>query len=232
MKMIKFLIFISAFSIISLIGYSKSDLTGDQIKNFNFKSGKLRESIFDKVQWKKINEKNGITLYMQKNKLERNNLYKAERFISSSQGEKLFKNLMDFDKYIKIFPRTILYKKIKDISKNKYLMYCQADFKPYKNRDYYILLEYFIVNKDNIKEWIIEWYPLDSYPEKFPDEKGFVRAKDIYGRWKIIELNDNVKISVEYYNDFNLTVTKFMSEPFEKSSTIEALDKIINYTNQ
>jgi hypothetical protein len=231
MKMIKFLIFILGFSIIFLIECSKSNLTDDQIKGLTFNSDKSSKSIFDKVQWIKIKEKNGITLYMQKNKNEKINSYKAEKILNSSNGEKLFKNLMDFDKYSKIFPRTIAYKKIKDISKNKYLMYCQADFKPFKNRDYYEIYEYSVENKNNIKEWAIEWSPLGSYPEKFPDKKGFVRVKVIYGRWKIIELDDKVKISVEYYNNYNLPVSKALSAPFEKSSTIEALNKIINYTN-
>lgn len=230
MKMIKFLIFISTFLIISLIGCSKINLTDEQIKNFNFKSDKLSKSIFDKVQWEKINEKNGITLYMQKNKNEKINFYKAEKILNSKLGEKLFKNLMDFDIYKKFFPRTMEYKKIKDISKDKYLIYCQANFKPFKNRDYYKIFEFSVENKNNIKGWTIEWSPLGSFPEKFPDKIGFVRVKDIYGRWKILEINNKVKISVEYYNNYNLPVSKGLSAPFEKSSTIDALNKLINFT--
>lgn len=231
MESIKFLIFIFVFSVISIIGCSKNDLIDDQIMVLNFKSDKSNISIFDKVQWVKISEKKGITLYIQKNKNEKINFYKAEKILNSSNGEKLFKNLMDFDKYSKIFPRTIVYKKIKDISKNKYLMYCQANFKPFKNRDYYEIYEYSVENKNNIKEWTIEWYPLGAFPEKLPDKKGFVRVKVIYGRWKIIELDNKVKISVEYYNNYNLPVSKALSAPFEKSSAIEALNQIINYTN-
>jgi hypothetical protein len=215
-----------------LSGCSKNNSANDQINNINIISEKSNNSIFNKVQWEKVSEKNGITLFMQKNKNEKINSYKAEKILTSNQGEKIFKNLMDFDKYIKIFPRTMAYKKIKDISKDKYLLYCQANFKPFQNRDYYIVLEYSAAGKNNAKEWIIEWYPTASSLGKFPEAKGFVRVNYIYGRWKIIEANDKVKISVEYFNNYNLPVSKTLSVPFEKSSTIEALNQILKYSNQ
>ncbi len=232
-KKLNFLIFV--ILIIFSIGCSKSDsiknnLTDDQIFNFNFKPDKSSKSIFDKVQWVKIKEKNGVILFMQKNSIDRNNHYKAVKILNSIKGEKLFANLMDFNKFKKIFPKTLMYKKIKEISKNKYLMYCQANFKPFKNRDYYMILDYSEENKNNIKEWAIEWYPLGSFLEKFPDEKGFVRVKDIYGRWKIMEINDKIRLSIELFNNFNLPVVKGLSAPFEKSSTIDTLNQLINYS--
>jgi len=228
MKMFNF--FVLIIIIIFLTGCSKNVLKKNEIEEFDIKPNKSSKSIFDKVQWVKNKEINGVILYMQKNKIERNNHYKAEKIISSKLGEKLYKNLMDFNSLSKIFPKILISKKIKDISKNKYLMYRQTNFKPFKNRDYYIILEYSFENKNNIKEWTIEWFPLGSFSEKFSDNKNFIRVKDIYGRWKILESKNKTKISVEYFNDFNLSVPKGLSEPIEKSSTIDTLNQIIKYT--
>jgi hypothetical protein len=228
MKINKFLIFIFSLIIFSFIGCSKNSLTDDPFKNHSSKSDKSGKSFFDKVQWVQIKGKKEVILYMQKNKFEKINSYKAEKTLTSKNGEKIFNTIMDFDKYKKIFPRTLAYKKIKEISKNKYLVYSQINFSPYKNRDLYKIFEYSIDNKNNIKEWTVEWSSVDSYKEKLPDVKEFVRVKEIYARWKILEINDKVKISVEYHNDYNLPVSKGLSEPFEKNAIIDALNKVIN----
>jgi hypothetical protein len=80
--------------------------------------------------------------------------------------------------------------------------------------------------KNNIKEWT----PLGSFPEKFPETKVFVRVNDIYGRWKILESNNKVKTSVELFNNFNLPCSKALSAPFEKSSTVDTLNQLVNFT--
>jgi hypothetical protein len=197
---------------------------------FEIKSGISSKSIFNIVQWIKIKEKNNVILYMQNNKSDKINHYKSVRILNSNQGEKLYKNLMDFKNYSKIFPRTILYQKIKDISNGKYLMYCQANFKPFKNRDYYIILEYSITNENNKKEWVIEWYPVGANQEKFLVKKDFKRVEYLYGRWIILEAYNKTKISVELFNNFVLPVSKGLAASSEKSSAIEMIDQIVKYT--
>ena len=217
MKTINFFIFIVLFFsflfISNVKGYSEVEL---EKKVLNQEES--APSIFDNVQWIKIKEKDGVILFIKKNKL--NNYYKAEKLLYSTNGDKFFTTLMNINDFSKVFPKTIIFKPVKNISSNKYLMYCQVDFKPLKNRDYYIILEYSYVNKNNIKEWIIEWYPLDNLSDSYPVNEDLVRVKDIYGRWKIIESNNNVKISIEYFNNFNLLISKLIKEPFEKNSII------------
>ncbi|OHD77052.1 MAG: hypothetical protein A2355_11650 [Spirochaetes bacterium RIFOXYB1_FULL_32_8] len=185
---------------------------------------------FDNIEWVQVDEKKDVLLFMQENTSEENNHYKAEKIINGNKGDQLYKNLTNFEIYPTIFPKTLLYKKIKLISRNKYLVYCQINFKPFKNRDYYIVLQKRIQIKQNSKEWIIEWSPVSRLSGNLPDIKGFTRVTELSGRWKIIEKDNRTKISVELYNDFNLPVVKSFALPFEKTATFDTLNQLVNYS--
>lgn len=194
-----------------------------------------KESIFDKVHWIKVEEKNSISLFMQKEKNSGTNYYKAEKTLNNCDSEAFFNSLLDFVNYPKIFPRTEVFDKIKKIDKNCFIIYSVINFSPLKNRDYFIILEYDIEKKsENSKKYIVQWRPLPNDEEKdlICTDKDYVRAKKVFGRWTVEEINNYTKISVEYYNDFNLNFSPLFTTPLEKKSTIEALNNLINYTLQ
>jgi hypothetical protein len=117
------------------------------------------------------------------------------------------------------------------MEKNKYLVYSLLDFHPLKNRDYYIIFEFAANEKEN--EYFVEWYPAgEEYKNTAGVEptKKIVRVKNIYGRWKIKNADNKIKVSVEYHNDFELNIPKQITASFEKKSTVEALNNLISHT--
>ena len=56
------------------------------------------------------------------------------------------------------------------------------------------------------------------------------RVKTIYSRWIIKELgNNNVYISVEYHNDFEINAPVYIINAIEKKSTVKVIDNLLNY---
>jgi hypothetical protein len=191
-----------------------------------------KESIFDKVDWQKVYESNGVSLSVQKDKSEKTNYYKAKKTIDGLKGDALFKNIIDFDNYSKIFPRTSVFKPVKELGENKHIIYSSINFKPLKDRDYYIVFEYYTLNGNGSKQHIIEWQPANTDDIKTdPPKKNCLRVKNINGRW-VVKENDSGKteISFETHNDFELTVPKSASYPYEINSTVEAVEDLISYT--
>lgn len=189
-----------------------------------------KDFIFDKVQWFKVDEKDEISLFISTDKEKRINFYKAEKVIKDNNAYKFFLALLDFDNYPKIFPRTEVFQKVKEVSENRYIIYSIIDFSPLKKRDYFILLEYYIEKSQNDEKYILQWYPICENEEIKIENKNYVRVETVYGRWSIVKNIEKIKISVEYYNDFKLNVPAAFRVPFEKESTIEALNNLISYS--
>jgi hypothetical protein len=190
------------------------------------------ESVFEKIEWEKVYESGGVSLSVQKNKNEKVNYYKAEKTINLKKADPIIKSILDFDNYSKIFPRTTEFKKIKDLSENKFIIYSYVNFKPLKDRDYYITFEYNIIkNPKNGREFIAEWYPMDQEDFNYEKpKKNCIRVKNIFGKWTINELGDKIKISVELHNNFELNIPVSASYPYEVTSAVETLEDIISYS--
>jgi hypothetical protein len=191
-----------------------------------------KESMFDKIIWEKVYESNGVILCVQKDKNEKLNYYKAEKTVASAKSEDFFKNIIDFENYSKIFPRTTIFKQIKELGENKFIIYSSINFKPLKSRDYYIIFEYSVLNVNGNKQYIAEWYPVSSEDFKMDSPiKNHLRVKNINGRWIIKESGSGkTEIRFETHNDFELNVPKSAAYPYEINSTVDAIEDLINYT--
>ena len=121
-------------------------------------------------------------------------------------------------------------KKKNNLNNNKYLFYSLINFSPLKNRDYFIELEYYSQKStDGNNIYILKWTPYDQ-ADKFTVFYNIKRVKTIYGRWIIKELDNNdVYISVEYYNDFEINAPAYIMNAIEKKSTAKAIDNLLNY---
>jgi len=181
----------------------------------------MSNSIFDGVSWNYETTARNINLYIKETPLYEDNFYKAETIIDKFDGETLFNNLLKFNSYPSIFPKTIVFKPIKSIDKNKFLTYTQINFFPYKTRDYYIETEYSVNYYDKDKKiYIFEWKPTEDKINETNLDSKCVRVNKVFGRWMIKELDDGkVSISIEYHHNFKVDVSKKLREYFEKANT-------------
>jgi len=187
----------------------------------------LKASPFDSIEWEKVYELNGVIVFVQKNKKEKLNYYKAEKIISNKCADALYKNILDFDSYPKIFPRTTVFKKIKQLNHNKFIMYSMINFKPLKNRDYYICFE-FIQNEG---QYMAEWSSVseNDFTAEYP-QKNVIRATSVNGRWNIVDNGKTTKISVELHNNFEFNMPAATLLPYEITSAAEMIDDLVDYT--
>ncbi len=187
---------------------------------------------FDTVNWVTVGNKRGVVLSTQANGNDPNNHYKAVKTYNGLIGDEIFSSLMKFEAYPKIFPKTMVYKKVGSLGKNKMIVYCQAYFKPFQNRDYYNILEYSKKTGNGEKEWKIEWFPFFGSSSKYPEVKKFLRVRDISGRWMIVEKENKTMVSIELFNNFKLPVSKTMALPFEKGSAYDMINQVVSYSTK
>ena len=95
-------------------------------------------SIFDDINWEYEKTYRSVNLYIQKNQTNNLNYYKAETIIDGVKFDDLVNDLMSFNTYDKIFPRTNFFKIIKNVDENSCIVNADLNFFPYKNRNYYI----------------------------------------------------------------------------------------------
>jgi hypothetical protein len=130
-----------------------------------------------------------------------------------------------------IFPGIMTFKPLKQ-NENTILFYCQVSFFPLKNRDYFVGAKYFETeNMQDNRKWTLEWFPVADNPV-IDDRKTdkFKRVKNINGRWIVQSLNnDKIKISVEYYNDWEVAVNNDIKIGVEKTTTVNALKNLLKY---
>jgi hypothetical protein len=190
------------------------------------------ESIFNSIKWKMDYKENNITLYTNQDKDHKLNFYKAEIVLDISLEDNLYNNLIDFDKYHKIFPKIFIFKKVEQDSDNinSGIYYSLLNFSPLKNRGYYISVEYYVENSISNKKYVVEWQPVTDFKQSYMVDENCIIVKLIYGRWQIIEMDGKIKLSVEYYNDFEVVGPKEMIFNVEKMITISALKDLIKYT--
>jgi len=179
----------------------------------------LFSSIFDKADWEYQSKRKDIKLFKTKNRF-----YKVETVLDHNEIEDLVLYLTTRDYYLKIFPNTVEYKKIKKINKNKYLIYEIINFAPFKNRDCIFELE--VKNKNN--ECIIEWYPTkNNIKHDINNNINHVRVDEVYGRWIIKKIKkDKVYISMEYFFDFKFTLPDVVLLNLEKEESFKILNNI------
>jgi hypothetical protein len=190
------------------------------------------DSIFNSVFWKKDYEVNNIILYSNPDKDHKLNYYKAETELDNAVGDKFYNNLIDFDKYQKIFSKIFFIKKIDpgDGDKDSGIYYSLLNFSPLKNRGYYVNLKYYTEDNSETKRYVVEWSPVTDFKKNFEVDPDCLFVKLVYGRWQIIENEGKIKISVEYYNDFQVPGPKAIIYNVEKSVTVNALKELIKYT--
>jgi hypothetical protein len=183
------------------------------------------ETVFDNVKWQKISEVDGITLFIQENQNSKATFYKASKIINNAKINDIYNTLMDFDNYPEVFPKIIKFEKKSIINPDKFIIYSIVDFTPLKNRDYYVELTSNKITSENKTTFIIEWHPAQTL---FPENIKYKRVLNINGRWTIKEGNDNnLIVSVEYFNDFEVSVLKSLIQNFEKKSTINAVKDLL-----
>jgi hypothetical protein len=184
---------------------------------------------FDNLNWEKEKTIKNIIIYSFKNS-DNNISYKAETIIKNFNAELIYNTLLDFKNYPYIFPRTITFEKKSDLNNNKYLFYSIMNFSPFKNRDYFIEVEYYtkkIDNENNV--YILQWGPYEE-ADKFKVSDDMKRIKKIYSRWTVKKLKNNqTYISVEYHNDFEVNAPINILNSIKKNSTAKAIDNLLNY---
>ncbi len=185
------------------------------------------KSIFDSVEWELIKNEKNISLFMHYDALRILNYYRAETCIENKKGLDFFYNLIDFDKYPIMFPRTLLMKKV---ASGRNVYYVLLNFCPFKNRDYYVVMMQHMIDSQAGKEYILEWKPADSICEMPGENKNCLRLDLVYGRWRIVEKGSKTIISVEYLNDFKLNIPRPVLFEFEKKEIINALKNLLKYT--
>jgi hypothetical protein len=160
------------------------------------------------------------------------NFYKAEIVLDNVLGDKFYNNLIDFDKYDKIFTKIFFFKKIEPVdgTDNSGIYYSLLNFSPLKNRGYFIKLKYYTEKSSAEKKYVIEWQPVTEFKKSYKADADSLNVKLIYGRWQIIESNGKLKISIEYYNDFEVVGPKEIIFEVEKSVTVNALKELVHYT--
>lgn len=184
------------------------------------------ESIFDSVQWVKEKEEQKITLYSQKT--ESGNFYKAETITDFPNLDLLFALLTDYDEYVKIFPKTLIFAPVEEKGEAT-VVYSKVNFFPLKNRDYHILLS---AKKQENHCAVIAWQP-HIMPGN-SGEKECVRVTKVYGRWIMKKLEDGkMYLSVEYHNDWKYTgISSQVTDYFEKDITVDNLKTILKYADK
>lgn len=185
----------------------------------------IYSSIFDKVKWEYHSKRKKIKLFKTSDRF-----YKVETVLKYNNIEDIVLYLTTRESYLNIFPKTREYKKIKQLNKNKYLIYEVISFNPFKSRDCFIELE---VNNIN-NEWIIEWYPtkkeINQEREKNTD---YIRVEDIYGRWVLKQVsNDNIYVSMEFFNDFKFRIPKVLLLNIEKEESFKILKDLKVYLDK
>ena len=177
----------------------------------------LYSSIFDNINWKYHSKRNNISLFKTDDRF-----YKVETILNYNKSKDIVFYLTTREYYLKIFPKTREYQTIEKLDKNKYIIYEIISFTPFKCRDCFLELE---VNNIN-NGWIIEWYPTKRKikHEINYNKKDHIRVKDVYGRWIIRKLdNDNLYVSMEFYNDFKFKIPKYLLLNIEKEESFKIL---------
>lgn len=187
----------------------------------------ISSSIFDKAKWEFQGKRNNINLFKTKDRF-----YKVETTLNCNNIEDIILFLTTRDYYLKIFPNTIEYKKIKKMRENKYLIYEIISFAPFKNRDCYFELE--VNNNDNNDEYTIEWNPVnEDINNLIIFDSDHIHVEEVYGRWIIKKIKkDKIYISMEFYNNFKFNVPDGILLNFEKEESFKILKNLKIFLNK
>ena len=166
---------------------------------------------FDSLNWTYYKKSNDMDLFINRENKEIN-AYRVKKTLFNLNGEELVKNIMNFENYSDIFPKTKKFKLIKEIDKNCYLMYSIINFHPLKDRDYYIILNYDKVENNGQVIHTISWHPITENYKAFFDNKTKENERVFFinGRWQIVEYEDGkLTISAEMYNNWKINVSSY-----------------------
>ena len=193
-------------------------------------------SIFDDINWEYEKTYRSVNLYIQKNQTNNLNYYKAETIIDGVKFDDLVNDLMSFNTYDKIFPRTNFFKIIKKVDENNCIVNADLNFFPYKNRNYYIecVSKKTKTSKDKNK-FIVEWHPIDSikYASLIESCQDAKRINYTYGRWSVLELDKNkLYVSVEYHNDWETNLPMLFVYGAEKSTIFTNVFSLLRYSKK
>jgi hypothetical protein len=190
-----------------------------------FLNSLVYSSIFDNVNWQYHGARKNIKLFKTCDRL-----YKVETILNHNNIEDIVSYLTTRETYLKIFPKTKEYKKIKQLNKNKFIIYEIINFSPLKSRDCFFELE--INNYKN--EYIIEWGPTKKkIKHKNFKNSDYIRVNDIYGRWKIKKIdNKSIYISIEFYSDFKIEIPTALLLSIEREESFKILKNLENFLNK
>ena len=193
-------------------------------------------TIFDDINWEYEKTHRSVKLYVQKNQANNLNYYKAETIIDGIKFDDLINDLMSFDAYDKIFPRTNFFKIIKKVDENNCIVNADLNFFPYKNRNYYIeCISEKMKTGENKNKFIVEWHPADNikYASLIEPCENAKRITYTYGRWSVVELdNGRLYISVEYHNDWETNLPMVFVYGAEKSTIFTNIFSILKYSRK
>lgn len=179
----------------------------------------IYSSMFDKAKWEFQGKRNNINLFRTKDRF-----YKVETTMDYNDIEDIVLFLTTRDYYLRIFPNTVEYKKVKKMRENKYLIYEIISFAPFKNRDCFFELE---VN-NNSDEITIEWNPVNEYiDDMIIYNSEHIHVEEVYGRWIIKKIKKNkIYISMEFYNNFKFNVPDGVMLNLEKEESFKILKNL------
>lgn len=186
-------------------------------------------NIFYEINWNFEKEKKGISLSIAKDKEIDINYYRASTIVKNIKFDKIVYILSDFDNYSKVFPRTLLFKPVKILEDNRYIVHSILNFFPYKNREYLVEVR---INFEKVNEkriFNLIWYP-EKMIKNFNFNKKNHSIKNVYGMWQIEELDNNeVKITFFSFNDWEISAPKSIKVEFEKDGTINNVLDLLDY---
>ena len=192
----------------------------------NNKDKLYKEDEYAFYQWNEDELKGNIELYTSRTGI----LYRVITNFKGNTAEEIVNTIMDFDQYLKIFPRTLIFEPVIKFTENHYIIHIVADFHPIKNRTYIIELKSY--QKDD--EYVIEWFPPQtSHNYKLIQDPKCITVDKIYGRWVIRKNNDDtINILAEFNNDWKLNIPRGLIIPFEKTAAINTMIDLVKYMNK
>ena len=194
---------------------------------FLFSNTFLNPATLENTGWNFDYEKNGIRLFVGNNIEEDLTGYKAETVIGDVTPGQVIDYIMNFDNYCIIFPKTLIFEPVEKINDNEYKIYAAINFFPAKNRDYFINLKTY--QKDG--KHIIEWRPSeksDNYLHM--KNKNYIHVEKVYGRWVVEAIDhNNIKVSAEFANDWQISISIPMVTSIEKQAAVNAVKDLKKY---
>lgn len=195
-------------------------------------------NLFDVNNWsvEKENKLKNTILYIYNDGNSPINFYRAEILVDGLSSETISNVIWDFENYKNVFMLVKFYKDLKITNENEKVAAGELIFFPYKNRTFcYYAKRRESNNEYNKKTIVIDWYGIkeeEALNYYTPSPKAHYTGI-INGRWHIIEQDDDkVKVTLEYYNDWETNLPMKFVHGIEKLQILINLETVVNYSKK